>query len=132
MTTSDTHTPWQVMFEQPSPAPLSLDTLRIHFRNVYKLKDEQVEFMIRSASQSLQTALASAESALASDQPCNALAPVAHGLKGLFLNMGEGGWASLARAMEMAAKNGQVYEYTAVVEKIRQGGAVLLTDLHSA
>lgn len=132
MTTSDILTPWQVMFEQPSPLPLNLETLREHFRNVYKLKDEQVEFMIKSASQSLQTALASAETALASDQLCTALAPVAHGLKGLFLNMGEGGWASLARAMEMAAKDGQVYEYRAIVEKIRQGGAVLLTDLHSS
>jgi len=132
MTTSDMLTPWQVMFEQPSPPPLNLETLREHFRNVYKLKDEQVEFMIRSASQSLKTALVSAEAALGSDQLCNALAPVAHGLKGFFLNMGEDGWASLARAMEIAAKDGQVYEYRAVVEKMRQGGAVLLADLPAA
>ena len=127
MTTSDILTPWQVMFEQPPPPPLDLDTLRLHFKNVYKLKDDQVEFMIRSASQSLQTALASAEQALTGEDLCAELAPVAHGLKGLFLNMGEGGWASLARALELALKAGQLHEYATVVQSMRQGGAALMT-----
>lgn len=116
------------MFEQPPPPPLDLETLRNHFRDAYKLKDEQVEFMIRSASQSLQTALAAAEQALTSDNRCAALATVAHGLKGLFLNMGEGEWASLARAMEQAAKANQQHEYAAVVQKIRQGVSAAITD----
>ena len=128
MSINDTMTPWQVMFEQPPPLPLNLETLRQHFRNVYKLKDEQVEFMIKSASQSLQTALASAEQALAGDDFCAALVPVAHSLKGLFLNMGEGEWASLARAMEQAARAGEQHEYTVVVQKMRQGGAVIMAD----
>ncbi|MDP3479276.1 MAG: Hpt domain-containing protein [Desulfoprunum sp.] len=126
MSLNDTMTPWYVMFEQPPPPPLDLETLRNHFRNVYKLKDEQVEFMIRSASQSLQTALASAEQALASDNLCAALSPVAHSFKGLFLNMGESEWASLARAMEQATKAGQLHEYAAVVQKIRQGVSIVI------
>ena len=84
--------------------------------------------MIRSASQSLRTALASAEHALASENLCAELAPVAHGLKGLYLNIGEDGWASIARAMESAAKAGQLHDYAVVVQKMRQGGAVLVAD----
>lgn len=126
MSINDTTTPWHVMFDQPPPRPVDQQTLRNHFKNVYKLKDEQVEFMIRSASQSLQTALTSAEQALASDNLCAALVPVAHSLKGLFLNMGEGEWASLARAMEQAAKAGQQYEYAVVVQKIYQGVSGML------
>jgi len=117
----ETRTPWDVMFEQPTPPPLNLENLRNHFRNIYKLKDEQVEFMIKSASLSLQTALTSAEQALASENLGAELALVSHSLKGLFLNLGEREWAALARAMEMAAKNGEVYDYAAVVEKIRLG-----------
>ena len=128
MNNDETVTPWQVLFEKPAPLPLDLETLRNHFRNVYKLKDEQVEFMMKSASQSLHTALASAEQALVCDNICVALAPVAHGLKGLFLNMGEEGWASVARAMELSAKAGQVYEYDQVVRKIRQGAEAIMVD----
>ncbi len=116
-----------MMFEQPTPPPLNLENLRNHFRNIYKLNDEQVEFMIKSASQSLQTALTSAEQALASENHGAELALVSHGLKGLFLNLGERDWAALAKAMEMAAKKGEVYDYAAVVEKIRQGGFILMT-----
>lgn len=128
MDTDEKMTPWSVMFEQPVPPALSLETLRNHFKNIYKLKDDQVEFMIGSASQSLQMALASAEQALVSDYLCAALAPVAHSFKGLFLNMGEPEWAALARAMEQAAKAGEPYEYAIVVQKIRQGVATLLPD----
>lgn len=128
MSTNDTLTPWQVMFEQPPPAPINPDTLRAHFKTAYKLNDDQVEFIVRSASQSLRTALASAERVLASDNLCAEMAPVAHGLKGLYLNMGEDGWASIARAMELAAKAGQLHDYAVVVQKMRQGGAVLVAD----
>jgi hypothetical protein len=51
MNIDETLTPWQVMFEKPAPPPLNLETLRSHFRNVYKLKEDQVDFMIKSASQ---------------------------------------------------------------------------------
>lgn len=103
------------------PAPVSIERLRNHFRQVYKLNEEQVEFMVRSASQSLQTAFTAADLALESDDPHTALTPVAHSLKGLFLNIGEGEWAALARAMEQAAKAGQAYEYTGTVRNMREG-----------
>lgn len=107
--------------DESLPPPVSLERLRNHFRQVYKLNEEQVEFMVKSASQSLQTALAAAEQALESDDPYIALAPVAHSFKGLLLNIGEGEWAALARAMEQAAKAGQPYEYAGTVRNIREG-----------
>ncbi len=121
MDMDETMMPLSVMFEQPAPPPLNLENLRLHFKNIYKLKDEQVEFMIKSAVQSLQNALASAEQALTSDNLGADLALVSHSFKGLFLNLGEKEWAALARAMEQSVKAGQTYDYAAVVEKIRQG-----------
>ena len=105
----------------PAPPPVSLERLRTHFRQVYKLNEDQVECMLRSASQSLRTTFVSAQQALASDDLCSALAPVAHGLKGLLLNLGEGEWAALARIIEKAAKAEQPYEYVDVVNNMREG-----------
>lgn len=85
--------------------------------------------MIGSACQSLRMGLANAEQALASEHLCTALATVAHSFKGLFLNMGEEGWASFARAMEQAAKAGHQYEYAVPVQKIRQGVAAVMANL---
>jgi HPt (histidine-containing phosphotransfer) domain-containing protein len=109
----------------PAPLPASLERLRNHFRQVYKLNEDQVEFMLRSASQSLRTTFASAKQALASDDLCSALAPVAHCLKGLLLNLGEGEWAALARIIEKAAEAEQPYEYADVVNEMCEGLSVV-------
>jgi HPt (histidine-containing phosphotransfer) domain-containing protein len=68
---------------------------------------------------------ASAKQALASDDLCSTLAPVAHCLKGLLLNLGEGEWAALARIIEKAAEAKQPYEYADVVNKMREGLSVV-------
>lgn len=81
--------------------------------------------MLRSASQSLRTTFASAQQALAGDDLCSALAPVAHSLKGLLLNLGEGEWAALARTIEQTAETGKPYEYADVVNDMREGLSAL-------
>lgn len=114
-------TPSELVGIGPSPSPVCLKRLRDHFRQVYKLDEDQVEFMLKSASQSLQKCFASADQALASDDLCSALAPVAHSLNGLLLNLGEGDWAALARNIEQAATAGRTYEYAEAVDSMRQG-----------
>ena len=77
--------------------------------------------MLRSASQSLRKSFASADQALASDDLCSALVPVAHSLNGLLLNLGEWDWAALARTIEQAATAGRAYEYAEAVGSMREG-----------
>ena len=114
-------TPSGLVGSGPVPLPVCLERLREHFRQVYKFNEDQVESMLRSASQSLQKCFASADQALASDDLCSALAPVAHSLNGLLLNLGEGDWATLARDIELAATAGRAYEYAEVIARMRQG-----------
>ena len=114
-------TPSGLVGSGPVPLPVCLERLREHFRQVYKFNEDQVESMLRSASQSLRKSFASAEQALASDDLCSALAPVAHCLNGLLLNLGEGDWAALARDIEQAATAGRAYEYAEAVGSMREG-----------
>lgn len=125
MRTSPVTTPSGLTEGGPTPPPVRLERLRNHFRQVYKLNEDQVEFMLRSASQSLRTTFSSAKQALASDDLCSTLAPVAHCLKGLLLNLGEGEWAALAGIVEKAAEAEQPYEYADVVNKMREGLSVV-------
>jgi len=67
--------------------------------------------MVRSAARSLQTTFDSVDQILAGGDSGAAQARVAHNLKGQLLNMGETGWADIARMVEFAAKAEEDHDY---------------------
>lgn len=107
--------------ECKEPSLIDPARLRYHFRTVYKLNDDQVELMVRSSAKSLRIALAAAEKALKETDIRAPLVEAGHSLKGLFLNMGEGEWAEVARTLERVAKTGKEQDCISLVGAIRQG-----------
>lgn len=80
--------------------PLSIEKLRIHFRDVYKLNESQVETMVQSSSKSLVFAMDTIDDFLRKKECGEGLGPVFHNLKGVLLNMGEEEWAHYFRTIE--------------------------------
>lgn len=111
---------WRQSSDDLDLTEVTVERLRRHFSQTYKLNEDQVEFMVKSSAQSLRTVFESAQQILAGDDSQQAaLAKMAHSLKGLLLNMGEQGWADIARAVEFAAKAGESRDYSAPLEEIR-------------
>lgn len=126
MNTVKTPTLWGKGAADEQLTPVSVDRLRRHFSQTYQLNDEQVEFMVRSAARSLQTTFDTVDQALAGGDPCTVLIPVAHSLKGLLLNMGEAGWADIARRIESAAKAKEVHDYALPLQAIREAMSAII------
>ncbi len=111
---------WRQSSDDLDLTEVTVERLRRHFSQTYKLNEDQVEFMVKSSAESLRTVFESAERILAGDESQQAaLARMAHSLKGLLLNMGEPGWADIARAIEFAAKAGESRDYSVPLEEIR-------------
>jgi hypothetical protein len=106
--------------------PVSLLNLRRHFRQMYGLNPSQIEMMLDSSAKSLVAALANAQEAVDKADGREQLASIFHGLKGLFLNMGENGWAAFARDMEEKLKTGVPCDPDRAVVDIRRGLADIL------
>lgn len=90
---------------------VSLSTLREHFKNVYLLKDDQVELMLRSSSTSLNNVFKKVEDAFSSEVDRKTVEHLAHNLKGLLRNMGETQSARRAEQIETLAREGRDCDY---------------------
>lgn len=93
------------MKQEHLPEKATRDVLRSHFRDVYKLDDDQIEIMLKSSAQSLNGSLESLFSVLDSSENPVETAKLAHSIKGLLLNMGLSGWADIARNLEINAND---------------------------
>jgi hypothetical protein len=108
------------------PPLITVGKLRDHFRHKYKLNEAQVELMIMSSSKSLEQGLAQLVEVLARVEPVESLGAVYHGLKGLFLNMGEQEWAAYTKEVEQKLSAGELLDHGEIAKKLRQGmGGVL-------
>ena len=104
------------------PDPVSIETLRKHFRDVYSLTDPQVEIMLESSSRSVRQALDEVHPLLSDPELSVAsLKPFFHGLKGLLLNMGESEWAEVARSLENMVEEGQLEDPAGVIRVLSSG-----------
>jgi hypothetical protein len=80
--------------------PVSLEKLRRHFHETYKLNASQVEIMMVSSSKSLNQAFDNIEKHLKTEEDDQVLSSVFHNLKGVLFNMGEKEWAEFFRDIE--------------------------------
>lgn len=117
---------WRQVAVDLQLTPVSVDRLRRHFSQTYKLSDEQVEFMVRSAARSLQTTFDSVDQIPAGGDSGAVLVRVAHSLKGQLLNMGEAGWAEIARMVEFAAKAKEDHDYALPLQAIREAMSAIM------
>jgi len=101
---------------------VTLERLRHHFREKYQLKEEQVDLMLQSSAQSLQHGL----ERLVTANDDQDFVSLYHGLKGLFLNMGEGEWADYIRAIEGRLKSREELDHLAIAKVLRRGVAEVL------
>lgn len=119
---------WRQSSDDLDLTDVTVERLRRHFSQTYKLNEDQVEFMVKSSAQSLRTVFESVQQILTGDVASQqaALIKTAHSLKGLLLNMGEPGWADVARAVEFAAKAGESRDYFFPLEKIRSATSAIV------
>ena len=110
----------------PAPAPISLVNLRRHFKEVYGFNTSQIDVMVESSSKSLVQAFGNAAEALGEIDPQEKLILVFHGIKGLFLNMGENDWAAFAREVEQRLKTGIPCDFNRVVAEMQTGMSDML------
>jgi hypothetical protein len=108
------------------PEPVTLKNLRRHFKEVYGFNLSQTEIMLESSSKSLLQAFGGVSEALKKTNPQEQLGAVFHGLKGLFLNMGENEWAAFARDVEEELKTGVPCFFDRIVADMQVGLAVIL------
>lgn len=101
--------------------PLSIEKLRIHFRDVYQLNESQVETMVQSSSKSLVFAMDTIDDFLKVKESHEDLVPVFHNLKGVLLNMGEEEWADYFRTIERRIIADEICDI-GKVQKIMQRG----------
>lgn len=120
MDNTDALQPWRLSSEDLDLTDVTVERLRRHFSQTYKLNEEQVDFMVQSSAQSLRAVFESVQQILTGDELQQAaLIRMAHSLKGLLLNMGEPGWADIARAVEFAARAGESRDYSVPLGRIR-------------
>ncbi|NTW87774.1 MAG: hypothetical protein HGB26_01305 [Desulfobulbaceae bacterium] len=112
--------------QKSAPPFITVGNLRDHFRHTYKLNEAQVETMIRSSSKSLEQGLAQLVDVLSREEPVEGLGAIYHGLKGLFLNMGEKEWAAYTKELEQKLSAGEQLDHGVIAEELRQGMGVVL------
>ena len=113
-------------FMSSVPPPVTLARLRNHFSVTYQLDPQQVELMVSSSRRSLEKIFHEACIALQMDDQAGKMVAVCHSLKGLLLNMGEPGWANMARELEAAARKGESLDYPALFHRFHEGMAEVL------
>ncbi len=104
-----------------APPPIALVRLRDHFRDTYKLTGPQVEIMVVSSSKSLEQGFAHLSEVLAAGEQIERLHAFYHGLKGLFLNMGEPEWAAYAKEIEQKMLAGEELDHKRIVGELQCG-----------
>jgi hypothetical protein len=104
---------------------VTLSRLRKHFRENFLLKEPQVELMLHSSAQSL---LHGFERLAVGAEPSErqTLIGVYHGLKGLFLNMGENDWAEYTRKIEEKLREGSELDHQSIATVLRRGMVEIL------
>lgn len=65
--------------------------------------------------------LEEAENAVQAEDTCRRLIHIGHSLKGLLLNMGQPEWASVARSIEKAAREGEDLDYESAIARLSAG-----------
>lgn len=103
------------------PPSLSEEKLRTHFRDVYRLEEDQVDQMIISSAKSLHTSLTALILAVEQGPVYEDVKRLGHSIKGLLLNMGEPEWAEFAREIEKAASSCADEDYVELVDTLRKG-----------
>ena len=127
MTSADDLEPWLQTPAQGDLPEITVERLRRHFSLTYKLGEEQVDFMIKSSAQSLLAVFETARQIFEKDAPDQAaLVRMSHSLKGLLLNMGEPGWADIARSMEFAARAGEAHDYSLPVKAVHKAALAVM------
>jgi len=107
--------------EQAIPSKVSRVRVRNHFQEAYSLSKDQIDILLKSSARSLETFLSALEDVVGNGGDFPQIARFGHGLKGVLLNMGEDGWADLARKIEDSAAEGQDRDYKKIVATIRLG-----------
>jgi hypothetical protein len=105
---------------------VTLSQLRRHFRENFLLKEPQVELMLHSSAQSLQHGFERLAEVCAETSERQALIAVYHGLKGLFLNMGENEWAEYTRKIEEKLREGKELDHQSIATVLRRGMVEIL------
>jgi hypothetical protein len=103
------------------PSPVTIRSLREHFRTTYNFNEEQIDLMVVSSARSIQAAFLAVDEIVGKEDGFGKIAVIAHGLKGLLLNMGQNDWAEYVKDIENAAKAGRHHEYTDMVQRLRLG-----------
>jgi hypothetical protein len=104
-----------------SPSPVTIGILRQHFRTTYNFNEEQIDLMVVSSARSIQAAFLAVDEILDGEDVYGKIAVIAHGLKGLLLNMGEDEWAGYVREIENAANAGEDHDYKEMMQRLRFG-----------
>lgn len=116
--------------------PVTLSKLRTHFKDVYLLKDDQVEIMLQSSSKSMIKVLKDSEEFIERltkqtstqdrefDERCRKFF---HSLKGLLLNMGEAEWAAYAKGLETEYKSLNRTQLQKIITEIKNGMAEVIS-----
>ncbi len=104
-----------------APKPISVARLRDHFSDTYKLTEPQVEIMVVSSSKSLEQGFAHFSEVFAAEGRVERLSAIYHGLKGLFLNMGEHEWAAYAKEIEQKILAGEELDHKKIVRELQLG-----------
>lgn len=103
------------------PQKITKERLRKHFREVYKLADDQIDVMLKSSAHSLSSFFSRFQDTLKKEDNLEDISKIGHGLKGLLLNLGEKEWADLAREIELSAAEGKRKNYLHLIDIIYKG-----------
>lgn len=82
--------------------------------------------MLHSSAQSLLYGFERLTAVCAGTSENQALIGIYHGLKGLFLNMGENDWAEYTRKIEEKLREGEELDHQSIVTVLRRGMVEIL------
>lgn len=105
--------------QKVTPPPVSIEKLRRYFSKAYGLKDAQVEVLVESSAKSINQAFANISAAMDSKESAQQLALFLHGLKGVFLNMGENEWALFVKQLEQEVETILRCDFEAIVVEMQ-------------
>ncbi|MDR3631937.1 MAG: hypothetical protein P4L42_16570 [Desulfocapsaceae bacterium] len=88
-------------------------------KSAYDFNEEQTTHMTVSAARSLREAFLSVDGIRWGDNECSKIADIAHGLKGLLLNMGQPEWAGYVKEIETGAHAGESRNYKEMFDTVR-------------
>ncbi|MBA3016247.1 MAG: PAS domain S-box protein [Desulfobulbaceae bacterium] len=106
-------------------APASLGFITAHLVSTYGVSAEQLDPMVSGLQETLRTQVDQMKIAARSSD-LKTLALVAHGIKGVLLNVGLTAWAELARSIETDAKSDEQKQYDGIVDQLIMGLSPIL------